>query len=64
MKSVFKAFVLVLVLTFTSCIDESEVVPTAKEQNSNEKELYGVNKGDATNPNNDGGEDPDDSEVN
>ena len=63
MKNLLKAFAVVAVLFLTSCTD-NEIVPTAKEQKLHEKELFATDKGDASNPNNNGGEDPDDSEVN
>lgn len=63
MKNILKAFALVAVLFMASCTD-NEIVPTAKEQKLNEKELFGTRKDLSSNPNNNGGEDPDDSEVN
>ncbi|WP_028890841.1 hypothetical protein [Tenacibaculum sp. 47A_GOM-205m] len=62
MKNLFKVVALVLVIGFASCTDENEVVPTEKEQQLHEQELFGINKGDVTNPGGGGAEDPEDTE--
>ncbi|WP_157821891.1 hypothetical protein [Tenacibaculum sp. Bg11-29] len=54
MRKVISIVALVVALGFVSCTDNTEIV-----ENQNEKqELFGIDKGDASNPNNDGGEDP------
>ena len=62
MKNLFKVAVLVLVIGFASCTDNTKVVPTEKEQQIHEQELFGINKDDVTNPGGGGEEDPDDTE--
>lgn len=58
MRKVISIVALVVALGFVSCTDNTEIV-----ENQNEKqELFGIDKGDASNPNNDGGSDPDDTE--
>ncbi|WGH75223.1 hypothetical protein P8625_14275 [Tenacibaculum tangerinum] len=59
MKSLFKVITLVLVIGFASCTNENKVVPTAKEQQLHEQELFGTNKEDVNNPGGSGEEDPD-----
>ncbi|WP_175578660.1 hypothetical protein [Tenacibaculum aiptasiae] len=57
MKSLLKVVVLIFVLGFISCTDNKKIVPE-----NGTTELQQINKEDASNPNNDGGEDPDDTE--
>ncbi|CAL2056129.1 conserved hypothetical protein [Tenacibaculum sp. 190524A05c] len=60
MKNLFKVIAVVAVFGFASCTPEDEIV--TNENTIIQTDQFGTNKDDITNPNNDGGEDPDNGE--
>ena len=58
MKNLIKVAALVLVIGFASCTDENDIVPTEKEQQLHEQELFGTNKEDSTTDQSGGAENP------
>ncbi|MCG7502422.1 hypothetical protein MHM83_11110 [Tenacibaculum sp. Mcav3-52] len=60
MKNVFFIAMVATVFGFISCTDNADEI--IEKQKNEKQELFGINKGDVTNPGGGGEEDPDDTE--